>query len=85
MKPSNMSQPNTGFKLMGMLMPKLNDASVLISEGAAKGVAASIKGSIAAGRATIDKELQALLTTSLGLVKAAKTADEARSALGCGG
>ena len=72
-------------QLMGMLMPKLNDPSVLISEGAAKGVASSIKGSIAAGRATIDKELQALLTTSLGLVKAAKTAEEARSgALGVG-
>lgn len=71
--------------LMGMLVPKMNDPSILISEGAAKGVAASIKGSITAGRATIDKELQALLTTSMGVVKAAKTAEEARAgALGVG-
>ena len=45
---------------MGRLVPLVADKSLLISEGAAKGIAASIKGSIAAGRATIDAEIKAL-------------------------
>ena len=71
--------------LMGRLVPLLSDPSLLISEGAAKGIAASIKGSIAAKRSTIDDEIKALLKTSMDALKKASTAEASRAAaLGVG-